>query len=323
MSFYEWRPYVSVAQRRREAEKVLSSLRKKGQPISPVRIEGRTIARSFWGKSWCTNLERYSDFASRLPRGRSYVRNGSVIDLQIARGEVRAMVSGSELYTVQVDIAPATAKRWKAICRDCAGSIDSLVELLQGRLSERVMDRVCREGDGLFPAPGEIDLSCSCPDWADMCKHVAAVLYGIGARLDSSPELLFRLRGVDETELLANADRHISLKAPAPAGAKVLDDGDAAALFGLEMAEQIRARELCRRGATACQEGRDGRMGAPEPKSPQARRAGRAPCADRLAEIAKCSRPAKEQEASKDRLMAVRVGAVPLPTLSAVKFLQR
>jgi uncharacterized Zn finger protein len=238
MSFYEWRPYVSVAQRRHKAEKTLASLRKKGQPISPVRIEGRTIARSFWGKSWCANLERYSDFASRLPRGRSYVRNGSVVDLQIARGEVRAMVSGSELYTVQVDIAPAAAKRWKAICSDCAGSIDSLVELLQGRLSERVMERVCREGDGLFPAPREIDLSCSCPDWADMCKHVAAVLYGIGARLDASPELLFRLRGVDETELLAHADRGMSLKASTPAGAKVLDDGDAAALFGLEMAEQ-------------------------------------------------------------------------------------
>jgi uncharacterized Zn finger protein len=216
----------------------LASLRKKGQPISPVRIEGRTIARSFWGKAWCANLERYGDFASRLPRGRSYVRNGSVVDLQIARGEVRAMVSGSELYTVQVDIAPASTKRWNAICRDCAGSIDSLVDLLQGRLSERVMERVCREGDGLFPAPREIDLSCSCPDWADMCKHVAAVLYGIGARLDLSPELLFKLRGVDETELLAHADQHIFLKAPAPAGAKVLDEGDAAALFGLEMAEQ-------------------------------------------------------------------------------------
>ncbi len=240
MSFYGWRPYVPVAQRRLKAEKMLVGLRKKGQPIDPVRIEGRTIARSFWGKSWCANLERYSDFASRLPRGRSYVRNGSVVDLQIARGEVRAMVSGSALYTVQVDIAPATAKRWKAICRDCAGSIDSLVELLQGRLSERVMDRVCREGDGLCPAPGEIDLNCSCPDWADMCKHVAAVLYGVGARLDSSPELLFKLRGVDETELLANADRHISMNAPAPAGARLLDDSDAAALFGIEMAEQIR-----------------------------------------------------------------------------------
>jgi uncharacterized Zn finger protein len=238
MAFHAWRPYVPVAQRRANALKELAGLRKKGQTISPVQIEGRTIARSFWGKAWCENLERYSDFASRLPRGRTYVRNGSVVDVQIAKGEVRAKVSGSELYTVQVDIAPAAAKRWKAICADCAGSIDSLVELLQGRLSERVMDRVCREGDGLFPLPREIDLSCSCPDWADMCKHVAAVLYGIGARLDLSPELLFRLRGVDETELLARADRHISLKAPAPAGAKVLDDGDAAALFGLDMAEQ-------------------------------------------------------------------------------------
>jgi uncharacterized Zn finger protein len=240
MSFYAWRPYVSVAQRRVNAEKTLAGLRKKGQGIDPVRIEGRTIARSFWGKAWCENLERYSDYESRLPRGRSYVRNGSVVDLRIDRGEVRAMVSGSELYTVEVGISPAAAKRWKAICSDCAGSIDSLVELLQGRLSARVMDRVCREGDGLFPAPGEIGLSCSCPDWADMCKHVAAVLYGVGARLDARPELLFKLRGVDETELLAHADRHISAKAPAPAGARVLDDGDAAALFGIDIAEPIR-----------------------------------------------------------------------------------
>jgi uncharacterized Zn finger protein len=238
MSFYAWRPCVSVAQRRLNAEKALAGLRKKGQRIDPVRIEGRTIARSFWGKAWCENLERYSDYESRLPRGRSYVRNGSVVDLQIARGEVRAMVMGSELYTVQVDIAPAAAKRWKAICSDCAGSIDSLVELLQGRLSARVMDRVCREGDGLFPAPREIELSCSCPDWADMCKHVAAVLYGVGARLDARPELLFKLRGVDETELLASADRHVSLRTPSPVGVKMLDADDAAALFGLEMAEQ-------------------------------------------------------------------------------------
>jgi len=239
VSYYDgWRPYVRVAERRAKAERKLASLRKKGQAVSPVRIEGRTIARSFWGKAWCTNLERYSDFASRLPRGRTYVRNGSVVDLQIAKGAVRAMVSGSELYTVEVDIAPASAKRWKAICRDCAGSIDSLVELLRGRLSERVMDRVCREGDGLFPSPGEIDLNCSCPDWADMCKHVAAVLYGIGARLDASPELLFKLRGVDETELLASADRHVSLRTPSPVGVKMLDADDAAALFGLEMAEQ-------------------------------------------------------------------------------------
>jgi len=238
MSHHEWRSYVPVAERRLKAEKKLAKLERKGQSIDPVRLEGRTIAKSFWGKSWCTNLERYSDFASRLPRGRAYVRNGSLVDLQIVKGEIRAFVSGSELYTVSINVAPVAATRWKTVCKDCAGSIDSLVELLQGRLSKAVMDRVCREGDGLFPAPREIELSCSCPDWADMCKHVAAVLYGIGARLDASPELLFKLRGVDETELLASADRHVSLRTPSPVGVKMLDADDAAALFGLEMAEQ-------------------------------------------------------------------------------------
>jgi uncharacterized Zn finger protein len=237
MSYFQWAPYVSVATRRRNAERQLAKLKKQGEVVAPVKIEGRIIARSFWGKSWCTNLERYSDYENRLPRGRSYVRNGSVLDLQIAKGEVTAMVVGSELYEVKATIAPVKAPRWKAVCRDCAGTIDSLVELLQGRLAKGVMDRVCREGDGLFPTPSEIKLSCSCPDWADMCKHVAAVLYGIGARLDQSPRLLFVLRGVDENELLAGAGPSLPLVTSADAKAKVLQETDMAALFGLEMAE--------------------------------------------------------------------------------------
>jgi uncharacterized Zn finger protein len=235
MSYFEWRPYVPVAQRQREAQKELAKLAKRGMSPAPVKVEGRKIATSFWGKSWCENLERYSDFASRLPRGRSYVRNGLVVDLKIGRGEVAAMVSGSELYTVKIKVTPVKASRWQAICRDCAGTIDSLVELLQGRLAKGVMERVCSKGDGLFPAPAEIKLSCSCPDWADMCKHVAAALYGVGARLDEKPELLFVLRNVDEKELLAGAGRDLAFTQAAP-GAKVLDDGDMAALFGLEMA---------------------------------------------------------------------------------------
>jgi uncharacterized Zn finger protein len=237
MSWYEWRPYVPVAERRRQAAQKLKKLKKKGQSVAPVTIEGRTIAKSFWGKSWCDNLERYSDFANRLPRGRTYVRNGSVVDLQIAKGEVLAFVAGSELYKIKIGIAPVRATRWKSICRDCAGSIDSMVELLQGRLAKGVMDRVCREGDGLFPSPDEIKLSCSCPDWADMCKHVAAALYGVGARLDEKPQLLFALRGVDESELLAGADDSVSLAKGTPSAANVLNDSDVAALFGLEMAE--------------------------------------------------------------------------------------
>jgi len=234
---FGWGNYVSVAEKRRRAEKKVAEFKKQGRSIAPVNIAGRTIARSFWGQSWCSNLERYSDFDNRLPRGRSYVRNGSVVDLQIAKGEVTAMVSGFELYQIKIAIAPVVAKRWRAICRDCAGTIDSLVELLQGRLAKAVMDRVCREGDGLFPAPSEIKLSCSCPDWADMCKHVAAALYGVGARLDEKPQLLFVLRGVDENELLAGAGQGLPLKRAAPSAAKLLEDRDVAALFGLDMAE--------------------------------------------------------------------------------------
>ena len=237
MSDFEWPPYVPVAERRRQAERKLAKLRKQGQAVAPVRIEGRTIASSFWGKSWCTNLERYSDYETRLPRGRTYVRNGSVLDLQISKGKVEAMVAGSSLYKIKITIAPVTPARWKAICRDCAGAVDSLVELLQGRLSKAVMERVCREGDGLFPMPGEIKLSCSCPDWADMCKHVAAALYGAGARLDEKPQLLFVLRGVDESELLAAAGQDLARTTAVPGAAKILDDNDVAALFGLEMAE--------------------------------------------------------------------------------------
>src|ERR1019366_2538716 len=238
MSYYGWHPYVPVAEKRRRAEQKLAKLRKRGQPVAPVSIEGRTIAKSFWGKSWCNNLERYSDYENRLPRGRTYVRNGSVVDLQIAKGEVAAMVAESELYKLQIAIAPVTRARWEAICRDCAGTVDSLVELLQGRLAKGVMDRVCREGDGLFPAPKEIKLSCSCPDWADMCKHVAAVLYGIGARLDQQPELLFRLHKGDEKELIARAGNELPLSKKGPAATKLLSGGeDLSALFGLDMAQ--------------------------------------------------------------------------------------
>jgi uncharacterized Zn finger protein len=234
-----WRPYVPLAERRRRALKRLAKMKNKPSVV-PVMIKGRAIARSFWGKSWCSNLERYSDYANRLPRGRTYVRNGSIVDLQIATSAIAALVSGSNLYTVEITIAPVAAARWTAICRDCAGNIDSLVELLQGRLSKFVMDRVCREGDGLFPAPKEITMSCSCPDWADMCKHVAAVLYGVGARLDENPALLFALRGVDANELIATAATP-SLKATQTATTKVLSDGDVAALFGLEIIDAERS----------------------------------------------------------------------------------
>ncbi|MDR3538819.1 MAG: hypothetical protein P4L71_20150 [Acetobacteraceae bacterium] len=231
----QWPAYVPVSERKRQAEALVATLRKKGQAIAPVTLEGRVIASTFWGKAWCDNLESYRDYDNRLERGRSYVRNGSVVDLQIAPNTLTAMVNGSELYRVRATIAAVPAKQWKAICKDCTGGIDSLVELLQGRFAKGVMERICRQGDGLFPQPSEIRFSCNCGDYASMCKHVAAVFYGVGARLDAQPELLFRLRGVNEKDLVAQIGSVSPLAKSEAATGKVLDAADLSALFGLDM----------------------------------------------------------------------------------------
>jgi uncharacterized Zn finger protein len=240
--FYGFRDYVSVAARRARAARELAKLRKNGRAMSPVAIEGRKIARTFWGEAWCDNLERYSDFANRLPRGRSYVRNGSVVDLQVEPGSVVALVSGSRMYEVKVTVDAVAPARWRAICKDCSGAIDSLIELLQGRFSKGVMTRLCEENTGLFPSPRDILFTCSCPDWASMCKHVAAVLYGIGARLDQQPELLFALRKVDQQHLIASAGSDVSRRAARPVSARVLVSDDLSAMFGIEMAPATPAK---------------------------------------------------------------------------------
>ncbi len=239
MSYGSWKPYVSVAQRRMKAEKAAAKAVKSGAQLAPIAAYRGAITKTFWGKAWCDNLEHYSDYANRLPRGRTYVRNGSVIDLQLVRGEVRAQVMGSSLYRVEISVTALPETRWRAIVADCAGSIDSLVDLLQGRLSEAVMARISQPGNGLFPAPSEITLRCSCPDWADMCKHVAAVLYGVGARLDNQPELLFGLRSVDAGALVAQAGAGLPNAAKPPAKRRLLDDAVLADVFGLEMTEDV------------------------------------------------------------------------------------
>jgi uncharacterized Zn finger protein len=239
---YDFRPYVPAAVRKQRAQNAAARLDRKGTSREPITIAGNLIARTFWGRSWCTNMERYSDFYSRLGRGRSYVRSGAVLDLRIERGAVAASVMGSRLYTVEVKIEPVPKARWDALCKRCAGGIDSVVELLQGRLSESVMQHICGEACGLFPSPREIGFDCTCPDWASMCKHVAAVLYGIGARFDTRPELLFTLRGVDGSDLIAAAGQGVTA-APSRAGtARRLESGDLSALFGIEIVEPVASR---------------------------------------------------------------------------------
>jgi uncharacterized Zn finger protein len=237
----DWQPfpaYVPAAVRRKNAEKRARELAKKeGRDPAPVRLEGKTITTSFWGKSWCENLERYSDFATRLPRGRSYVRSGCVVDLRIAPGRVDARVSGSLLYEIAIDVKPLPAARWRAIRAECAGRIDSMVALLEGSLSEPVMTVVCRKETGLFPAPAEISMTCSCPDSARMCKHVAATLYGIGARLDKEPELVFILRGVNAKDLLDAALASDLLASKKKPSTKRLAAKDLSAVFGIDLAD--------------------------------------------------------------------------------------
>jgi uncharacterized Zn finger protein len=226
--------YVPVAERRKRAARKLAQLRKKGHEPQPVRIEGRVIATTFWGKAWCDHLESHADLANRLPRGRTYVRNGSVIDLQIGEGEVRALISGSEIYEVTIRIRPLAAPRWKAVRRECAGQVGTIVELLAGRISSAVMEVLCHRQKGLFPDTRELDMSCSCPDGAWLCKHLAAVLYGVGARLDQAPELLFTLRGVDGADLVAAAGKAGALAKAAPTDGTIGEE-HLSEIFGIEL----------------------------------------------------------------------------------------
>lgn len=233
MSWYEFKPYVPVGERKAQALLKIRKLTQKGKKLSPVILDGRAIAKTFWGKAWCDNLESYSDYANRLPRGRSYVRNGLVIDLQIGKGKIEAQVMGSDHYHGHIHIEPLSGQVWEKIKRECSGKIDSIVELLRGEFSQSVMAVITRHGEGLFPKPGEIKLDCSCPDWAGLCKHLAAVLYGVGARLDAQPELLFLLRGVDHTELITLA---ASTGVTVAMGSGTLD-ANLSEVFGIEIAE--------------------------------------------------------------------------------------
>ena len=218
------------------ALKKTEKLRKKGLDIHPVKIEGRKILRTFWGKAWCDHLESFSDYQNRLPRGRTYVRNGS------------------ELYKVKVAIKPLARKKWNRVKNRCAGKIGSLLELLQGRLSRNVMAVVTDRNKGLFPLPGEISLKCNCPDWAVMCKHVAAVLYGVGARLDEKPALLFLLCGVDHEELISTEVGLATYSGKMKGSRRRIAEDTLADVFSIEISEEAppaRARQSLRRKQSA------------------------------------------------------------------------
>ncbi|MDR0877442.1 MAG: SWIM zinc finger family protein [Treponema sp.] len=232
--YYERKP--TVGEQRVEAKQRLLKLRKKNPDITPVIIDGNKIARTWWGSSWCKNLERYADYENRIGRGRSYVRNGLVLDLKISEGMITALVSGSSIYDITIKIDKLSAKKWKNIAAQCAKRIDSIAALIEGKFPEEFGEIFMKQGDGLFPSPREIHMDCSCPDWATMCKHIAAALYAVGAKLDTDPLLFFSLRGIDPSELIKKSVNEKMKSLLANAGKKserVIANKDIERIFGI------------------------------------------------------------------------------------------
>ncbi len=254
MSYWGYYPrYVSVAEKRAKAAKKLKQLKKKNPGINPIMIEGSRIARTWWGRSWNLNLERYADYSNRIGRGRSYVRHGAVLDLQINSGKVESLVQGSisKPYSVSIKIKALNKKTWQVIKTACGGKLDSLQGLLAGKFPKALGDIFMAQGKGLFPSPKEIDFSCSCPDWAYMCKHVAATLYGIGARLDEDAELFFKLRKVKMKDLVTGAVKDSARKLLEKAKrktARVIADSDLADVFGIDMEGPVDAKKKKAKG---------------------------------------------------------------------------
>ncbi|MCF8055653.1 MAG: hypothetical protein K9K37_03325 [Desulfocapsa sp.] len=240
MSSWDYPKYVTVAEKKAKAAKKLLQLKKKMPGITPVVIDGNTLARTWWGKSWNKNLERYADYSNRIGRGKSYVRHGAVLDLKIKGGQVTALVQGTRAkpYEVVIRISPMNKANWDQIRKQCQAELRSLPDLLAGKFPKALGEIFLAEGKGLFPTPQEISFDCSCPDWATMCKHVAATLYGIGARLDEDPLLFFTLRQADTEELVARAVQEKTGDLLARADRKssrVIGEADLSSLFGIDM----------------------------------------------------------------------------------------
>ncbi len=241
MGHYGFPKYVSVGEKKAKALKKLAKLKKKNPNIQPVVIQGQALAKTWWGRSWNNNLELYADYSNRIGRGRSYVRHHCVLDLKILSGRVEAVVAGSGArpYRVEIQIKPISKTTWAAVKKSCKGRLDSLKSLLAGKFPKDLATLFTQEKAGLFPTPKEIRFNCSCPDWADMCKHVAASLYGIGARLDEDPMLFFALRQVDVNDLLTQTAKEGKQDLLAKAKKKtsrVIDTGAGLSdMFGIDL----------------------------------------------------------------------------------------
>jgi len=238
---YSYDNYEDRAAAKARTKRKVDQRRKKGELLAPVVPKARTgLSTTFWGKAWNRNLEAYSDYSNRLPRGRTYLRQGAVMDLAIEQGEITSTVMGSDLYEVRITIKPLLKNRWQSLKEACTGGIGSLVELLGGKLSDQILQQVTDPQQGLFPAPKEIVITCSCPDYAGLCKHAAATLYGVSCRLDDEPALFFKLRGVDASELIGTSAVDAVQALTAVDGASqdgVIGAADLSDVFGIDLGD--------------------------------------------------------------------------------------
>ncbi len=309
MAYWDYPRYVSVAEKRAKADRKLKQLRKKNPAIRPIVLEGRAIAKTWWGKSWNLNLERYADYSNRIGRGRSYVRHGAVLDLQISAGQVKSLVQGSRTkpYSVTIKIKGITKEIWQNMKAACAGKLDSLPELLNGEFPKALGEVFTAQGRGLFPSPREIGFDCSCPDWAYMCKHVAATLYGIGTRLDDDAGLFFKLRKVNIDDLIQQTLKDHSYKllekAEKMSSGKIAES-DLAGMFGIDM-EETMDLDLPEAAKKVTGAGKTSRKAAKQSKSKTAKRKP----AIKTPARKKANQPSPETVASKKRVKSATIKA--------------
>jgi uncharacterized Zn finger protein len=176
------------------------------RPAAGPRRRRRGFGLTWWGEAWVTALEQRARLdPNRLPRGRGYARGGTVGELIVAPGEVRAAVQGRRVrpYQVRVRVRMLDAGEWDRVLDAIAAQIGHAAALLDGELLPEVADDVRSAGTDLLPGPGELQPRCSCPDWADPCKHAAAVCYLVAGALDADPFSLLLLRGRRRDEVLA------------------------------------------------------------------------------------------------------------------------
>jgi uncharacterized Zn finger protein len=180
---------------------------------SPIHVEGGMKTRSEWGaigetwwsKRWVDVLESFG-MGTRLIRGRSYARQGQVLSIEIMAGQVKAQVQGSspQPYKVKIQLKPLSDEDWDEVTDVMAEQALFAAKLLAGEMPRNIEEAFAEVSLTLFPA-SEADLrtNCSCPDWANPCKHIAAVYYILAERFDQDPFLIFKLRGRAKEEIIA------------------------------------------------------------------------------------------------------------------------